>query len=751
MTIRPDTIVARRGARGGQILPLYALTLVVFIGALLLGVDLSRLRTEAENAQRAADAAALAGVIYMPNYSANAYSRALAEARKNKFGDDSSHPQGVHVVPGTVDGYPTRLRVTISESVPLLFGHVFGLGLQRISRTAVAEYYQPLQSGSPDYVLGYAPFPTSLASGGTEGFYLENKGQYTYKDMGDAYSPLFESFAGQHFHTGGTDPSNTNPCTGPCTGLTANGNNTGAATGSSQFQGYDYVIDDPVANTLVIKIFNPYDEISYDSAAQLYDQGASSRALAPSDSAKSSAAAQLGLGHDSTKDYSTYTTGACYISVGQNCTKLIDQGSHGANSPFGSHEVTLAFRLSGPAQTPYDTNVPQIGDPSNPRGLRVSGPSDTNNTTCLATTSVTNCVYVPSTSTNPAQVNCPSGDFCGGNDPTAAACTPTDCLASPYAFRFLNYAIIHGPGIFHLRVSSTVNADFSYGTRGHAYGIAACASTNPLDNPNLGNTSDPYTNAGPTVGWNQGSCYNPNTTTNCANPAIPSPTDKCIHVYGMGRMGVHNWITGIGSSTDATIPLGYVPASYAGKTLRVRLYDVGDISGSNDLLQVLTPAGTALNNNATTGQPGSDGNGTQIQQKSVNGVTYDFPTTLPYKYSASPNDGMVDSPVTSGYVNPVTMPSPQSPTAGNCDKPLLITTNSTATFEGVWLNIDVPLNLTNCVGGARLAHNPTYRDMVSAFGGYWKMLYHVNSSDGADDGTTWEISVAGSPVHLVSG
>src|SRR5579871_4521919 len=50
-----------RGRRG-QMMVVFGLTLSIFMGALMLGVDLSRLRTEAENAQRAANAAALAGV-----------------------------------------------------------------------------------------------------------------------------------------------------------------------------------------------------------------------------------------------------------------------------------------------------------------------------------------------------------------------------------------------------------------------------------------------------------------------------------------------------------------------------------------------------------------------------------------------------------------------------------------------------------------------------------------------------------------
>jgi hypothetical protein len=40
--------------------------------------------------------------------------------------------------------------------------------------------------------------------------------------------------------------------------------------------------------------------------------------------------------------------------------------------------------------------------------------------------------------------------------------------------------------------------------------------------------------------------------------------------------------------------------------------------------------------------------------------------------------------------------------------------------------------------------------MVRTFGGYWKMLYDIGPGASGNDTTTWEISVTGSPVHLVT-
>src|SRR5579875_3159292 len=91
-----------RGGGRGQMMVVFGLTLFVFVGAMMLGVDLSRLRAEAENAQRAANAAALAGVVYLPDYQSDAFTRAYEEAGKNGFVDGQ---KGVTVTPSRVPPY----------------------------------------------------------------------------------------------------------------------------------------------------------------------------------------------------------------------------------------------------------------------------------------------------------------------------------------------------------------------------------------------------------------------------------------------------------------------------------------------------------------------------------------------------------------------------------------------------------------------------------------------------------------------
>lgn len=683
MTIHHTLRQARRGRQRGQVMVLFALTLIIFIGGLLLGVDLIHLRAEAENAQRAANAAALAGVVFLPDYPNNALYRAREEAARNGFIDGQ---QGHTVTPALMPGYGGRLKVTITEPVPLFFGGAFGLGPQTISRSATAEYDQPLQLGSSDYVLGYAPFPTGLitATGSltpTQGFYLQARGPYGLQENGDAYSQYYESYAaGPGFQPGGSG-SATN-LTDPCTAVTPTPGTDGCprltpnpdSARIGRFSGYDYVVDNPLTGTLVIKLFDPYDEgpFNQDSNNSLSNQS-------------------LGTYGSKLADQFGCSTGN---GTTQFCTPAPAISATTEAAPF---PVALQFQISGPYQTLFDTSQkPITATPA----ISVAGSSG--GYTCSS-----DCVL--------------AAPFVAGDDPTHATCYATHTCAtatSPYAYKFLNYAIIHEKGIFHIHVTVTGNtaAPYAqvYGNGGNVFGIAACADPavgrvlGTASDPSAGGlaASDPYTTTGPTPGWNQASCTNPNTAPGapavCAHPGM-APSGQCVHIYALNRMCIINELAG----GQSMIPLAYVPPEYGGRSLQVRLYDIGDVS-SNATLQVLTPAGDLSHTGSATNQG--------------------FPASLTYTYDAAPSDP------NSGYtVATVTPPQPASTP--------IVATDALGhhPYNGSWLNIHVPINLPN---------NQKYADMVSAFGGYWKVLYTVGGQ--GQDTTTWEVSVNGSPVHLVT-
>jgi Flp pilus assembly protein TadG len=86
---------ARRAERG-QALVMFILMSLVMVGAVAIVTDISWVWYGQQRMQRAADAAALAGAVYLPGDPTTAYSTARAEATKNGFTDGSG---GVVVTP----------------------------------------------------------------------------------------------------------------------------------------------------------------------------------------------------------------------------------------------------------------------------------------------------------------------------------------------------------------------------------------------------------------------------------------------------------------------------------------------------------------------------------------------------------------------------------------------------------------------------------------------------------------------------
>ncbi|MDQ2828997.1 MAG: pilus assembly protein TadG-related protein [Chloroflexota bacterium] len=674
-----------RGARRGQVMPLFALIIMVLMGGLVLGVDLSRLRAEAESVQRAANAAALAGVVYLPDFADSAYTRASEEAKKNGF---VSGQRGVTVTPSRVPNYDGRLKVTISEPVPLAFGGVFGLIPQTVNRSATAEFDLPLQLGAPDYVLGYPKFPTSLTSSGTDtqGFYLIARGPYGLQENGDAYSQYFESYNGGYRVPSGKDISNDyNPCTLPtdttiptvqnCSYLTANPDvkRIGGFT-----DGYDYVVDNPTTQTVVLKIFDPYDE----GAFQNDGGGVFNSNVANSGSANNGFPDQWGC--------NSGNTNFCRPKDVAN----VEPFTNTSNTNY--FPTALQFSLSGPYQTLVDTSQRTItATPT----ISVTGTSG-------GYTCATDCVI--------------SAPFTAGDDPTHAQCPQSGSVIScsgkisPYAYKFLNYAIIH-QGIYHIHVRSVPNvgAPFAgvYGAGGNVFALAACADTNrtlgtPTD-PSAGGVhgaavSDPYG----TSGWDPSSCTNPNAATPSCAYAGTAPPGGCVHIYAVQRMCIINIL----SNGRSLIPLGYVPPEYDGKTLQVSLYDIGDVSGGSNTISVLTPAGDPTHPNGTLNPP-------------ITG----YPASLDYSFSGAPTD------LSSGF-------NVTALTSHTASEAIAVTTNAGNIYNGSWLKINIPIVLPA---------GQTYGNMIKIFGGYWKVLYDVGGS-GADT-TTWEVAINGSPVHLLPG
>ncbi len=143
----------RRRDEAGVAALLFALVLpTILVGMAALAVDVGMLYREAARLQRAADAAALSGVTWMPGNLDQATVTARATAAKNGYpvGGGTS----VTVAQG---GTSSQLRVTISTTVDNTFGAAIGSPTAQVSRTAVADYTAPAPMGSPCNTFGNEP------------------------------------------------------------------------------------------------------------------------------------------------------------------------------------------------------------------------------------------------------------------------------------------------------------------------------------------------------------------------------------------------------------------------------------------------------------------------------------------------------------------------------------------------------------------------------------------------------------------
>ena len=126
---------------------------LIGIGCAATAVDTGRWFVEVQRVQKAADAASLAGVPYLPQDLANARVRALEVAKRNGY-DDATSAVTVTVEQGV---RPTQLSVTIVSVIDNTFGAAIGVPHAVISRTGVADYQGPAPMGSPCNTFGNEP------------------------------------------------------------------------------------------------------------------------------------------------------------------------------------------------------------------------------------------------------------------------------------------------------------------------------------------------------------------------------------------------------------------------------------------------------------------------------------------------------------------------------------------------------------------------------------------------------------------
>jgi hypothetical protein len=156
--------------------------MVVMIGMVGFSVDLGWLYYQQTNARKAAESAALAGVVNMPPIGAwgageEAYDIAMSIAVQGGY--------TAGVTPLLVAGEDHQLRVEVDTTVDTFFMRLFGIDTVDIHESAVAEALPPLRLGSDEPTLGNDP-----TTGSWKGFWLAVNGNAMAKGQGDPFTTL---------------------------------------------------------------------------------------------------------------------------------------------------------------------------------------------------------------------------------------------------------------------------------------------------------------------------------------------------------------------------------------------------------------------------------------------------------------------------------------------------------------------------------------------------------------------------------
>lgn len=134
------------GAERGFILVMFGLLLLPIVVFTALAIDVSSWYSRATELQRSADAASLAGVVWMPDLT-KAQSVAKPILTNNGVPTDGSSDMTVAMTTG--QGGSTSFRVCVTDNkVTQFFGAVFA-SPTKLTRCATAQYQTPLQLGSP--------------------------------------------------------------------------------------------------------------------------------------------------------------------------------------------------------------------------------------------------------------------------------------------------------------------------------------------------------------------------------------------------------------------------------------------------------------------------------------------------------------------------------------------------------------------------------------------------------------------------
>lgn len=171
-----------RSEEAGVVYVLMVLSILVVMAMAAFAIDVGWIFLNKSRAQRASDAAALAGVTALPAEPVVAIDRAREFARINGY-DNALADVLVTPIPTADD----ELRVEIDDKIDTFFMKVFGIDTVDIHVSSKARYISSVPLGNPDNIFGPEP-GTAGQNFSDVGFWPAITFQYDAKYNGDAYA-----------------------------------------------------------------------------------------------------------------------------------------------------------------------------------------------------------------------------------------------------------------------------------------------------------------------------------------------------------------------------------------------------------------------------------------------------------------------------------------------------------------------------------------------------------------------------------
>jgi Flp pilus assembly protein TadG len=705
----------------GQVLVIFAGAMIVLFGMMAIVIDVSWYWSSSLRMQRAADAAALAGVVWLPGDPATATTTAFAEAKKNGY---ENGVNGITITAVQDSSNARRLIVTISGGVSTYFARVVGVSRFPATKVGKAEFVLPVPMGSPENYYGVFG-KVRTPAGGTNNVTSGNSGLLVAV----------------------TRKAGTGTWTSAPTTTTTQVNDV-------NFSDNQYAVNSTSGNTEDFGDFS----FTFPGTGTIAISGITAKVeakttLGTACQLQASLSWNNGTSFTTAKTTPNLTTADTLYTLGS-ASDLWGRSSWSTselnNTNFriritnvkpgtctGALRIDLLQVQIDYTQTIFvpDANLPDpYGAALNPRGFWGTfinqGAEKINGDAFLPKwdprTSGSNAEYDPQTYYNYA-IEMPAGSsngelwiydpifcasdtggqygtgdrfFSGSANPTDANYDVYDTMNTPYDLN--DDTLVASSGT--LFDESSVYTDPSLnGPTGSGY--VDCTTVSSPTGPNAGAYYHLrwYRIAS---GLQGGHTYRLHTTS--TDPSNPTKEDNANghnsfalwskasggtpRIYGIGAMEAFTPLPGGQSST---FYLAQIDAVHAGKTVEIRLWDPGDTGSLSATLQIL--------------QPGTMGY-----------------TPATFSYSAT---AVASGASNCGIQSGTNVTSVVTNTGGN------------SLFNGCWLDILVPLPSTYS------APQPPGEPGA----GWWKINYVMggSSSSNAFDLTTWDVRIRGNPVHLV--